>query len=66
MKATGTLVVRDITGAAVTIDPATLSQGLGFLKLNRNGQLRFRMFVKRGDEWIVDGELRGVTRIELR
>jgi hypothetical protein len=45
------------------LDPATSKP---FIKLNRSGQLRFRLFRKAGDTWDIAGELRGIARIELK
>lgn len=45
------------------LDPAKASL---FIKLNRSGQLRFRAFQKVGQSWDTIGELRGITRIELK
>jgi hypothetical protein len=37
-----------------------------FIKLNRSGQLRFRVFKKVGDTYEITGELRGIVRIEVQ
>lgn len=36
-----------------------------YLKLNRSGVIRFRVFRKVGDTWEVGGELRGITKIHV-
>jgi hypothetical protein len=65
---TAKLIVTDEGGATVTItakqlDPKT---DLAFMKVNKQGQIRFRLFEKNsGGGWDVAGELRGVTTIEL-
>ena len=66
--ANGRTVVTDADGAmvqmtAVELDPRT---GLAFLKVNRKGELRFRLFQKNaGGAWDVAGELRGVDHVTL-
>ena len=46
----------------VDFDPA---QTLLYLKLNKSGVIRFRVFRKKADTWEVGGELRGVSRIKV-
>ncbi|MCE9574220.1 MAG: hypothetical protein K8W52_13820 [Deltaproteobacteria bacterium] len=68
IKPTGKVVVSDDTGAAVEIAAGDLvpAKSLAFLKLNKQSQLRFRLFQKtEGGTWAVTGELRGVTQIEI-
>lgn len=50
-----------LEGDALDPTKATL-----FIKLNRSGQLRFRAFKKAGSTWDTIGELRGITRIEMK
>jgi hypothetical protein len=65
---TAKLIVTDEGGTSVTLtakqlDPKT---DLAFMKVNKQGQIRFRLFEKNaGGGWDVAGELRGVTTIEL-
>jgi len=65
---TAKLIITDDSGASVTmtskqLDPKT---DLAFMKVNKQGQLRFRLFEKNsGGAWDVAGDLRGVTIIEL-
>lgn len=47
---------------AADFDPA---RTVLYLKLNRSGVLRFRVFRKTGDTWDVGGELRGITKIHV-
>jgi hypothetical protein len=68
VRPTGTLVLYGEEGAnlildAQDLDPATRS---AFIKLNRSGQLRFRLFKKTGSTWDIAGELRGIARIEVK
>lgn len=65
---TAKVIVTDTTGASVTMTKAELDpkKSVAFMKLNRSGQLRFRLFQKnKGGGWDIAGELRGVTTIEL-
>lgn len=68
IKVTGKVVLTDGEGAAVEIAAADLvpAKTLAFLKLNKQAQLRFRLFQKTAaGTWAVTGELRGVTQIEI-
>ena len=68
IKPTAKLIITDDSGASVTmtakqLDPKT---DLAFMKVNKQGQLRFRLFEKNaGGAWDTVGDLRGVTTIEL-
>jgi hypothetical protein len=68
VKPTKTVVVEGGEGANLILDPGDLdpAKALLFIKLNRSGALRFRVFRKTGDTWELGGELRGVSRIELK
>jgi hypothetical protein len=44
------------------LDPKT---SVPFVKLNRQGSLRFRVHKKQGDTWQLGQDLRGLTRIEV-
>ena len=68
LAVTPKVIVTDTTGASVTMTKADLDpkKSVAFMKLNRSGQLRFRLFQKnKGGGWNINGELRGVTTIEL-
>ncbi len=61
------LVLTDAKGVNLTLekqdlDPAT---SVPFVKLNRQGTLRFRVFKKQGDTWQPGSDLRGLTTIEV-
>ena len=65
---TAKVIVTDKSGASVTMTKAELdpAKSVAFMKLNRSGNLRFRLFQKnKGGGWNIAGELRGVTTIEL-
>ena len=36
-----------------------------YVKVNKSGVIRFRVFRKKGDGWEVGGELRGITKIKV-
>lgn len=57
--------LTDSEGANLRLDAADFDpkSTILYVKLNRNGQLRFRRFGKKGDAWEVTGELRGIKRI---
>ena len=44
------------------LDPAT---AIPFVKLNRQGQLRFRLYKKQGETWQPGADLRGLVAIEV-
>jgi hypothetical protein len=65
---TGKVVVYGEESANLILEPSDLDPKTAkpFIKLNRSGQLRFRLFRKSGDTWDIAGELRGISRIELK
>jgi hypothetical protein len=64
----GKSVVVTGTEANLVLEPADLdpAKAVLFIKLNRQGQLRFRAFRKQAEAWEQFGELRGLTRVEVR
>jgi hypothetical protein len=67
IKAPKRLLLSDAKGTNLTLeaqdlDPAT---AVPFLKLNRQGTIRFRVFRKQGDTWQMGSDLRGLTTIEV-
>ncbi len=44
------------------LDPKT---AVPFIKLNRQGSLRFRVYRKTGDTWTLGGDLRGLRKIQI-
>ena len=61
------LVLNDSAGLALNLDKSAFdpSTSVPFVKLNRSGQLRFRIYKKQGDGWTSSGDLRGLTAIEI-
>ena len=59
------LLLTDAAGPTLTIEKAELADEVPYVKLNRQGSLRFRIFKKVGDGWQPGGDLRTLTRIEV-
>ena len=67
VKAFEHLVLRDAGGNNLTLDRADVSDtSVPFLKLNKQGMLRLKVYKKAGDGWNAAGDLRGLTAIEAR
>lgn len=64
----GKVVLYGDEGANLILEPGDLdpAKAVAFIKLNRQGKLRFRLFRKAGSTWDVAGELRGIASIELK
>jgi hypothetical protein len=61
------LVLRDASGANLTLDKKDLSEtSIPFIKLNKQGALRFRVFKKAGGGWDPTGDLRGLVSIDVK
>ena len=61
------LLLTDASNANLTLDKADLDPktSVPYVKLNRSGQLRFRIYKKQGDAWTQTGDLRGLVSIEV-
>jgi hypothetical protein len=61
------LILNDAAGLALNLDKAAFdpATSIPFIKLNRSGQLRFRVYKKQGDSWTASGDLRGLTAIGI-
>lgn len=59
--------LTDGEGATLRLDAADFDPAkvVLYLKLNRSGVIRFRVFRKAGETWEVGGELRGITKIHV-
>lgn len=68
VKPKGKVVLYGTEGANLILEASDLdpSKGKGFIKLNRSGQLRFRLFRKTGEAWDIAGELRGLSEIVVK
>jgi len=59
------LTLTDASGANLTLDPKDLgADAFVFIKLNKQGQLRLRLYRKQGEGWNPAGDLRALTTIE--
>lgn len=60
------LVLHDKSGTSLPIVAAELGEGtVPFIKLNRQGALRFRLYKKQGEGWQAAGDLRSLIRVEI-
>ncbi len=68
VKPVGRLFIEGEEGASLLLEESDLDPAkvMLYVKLNRQGQLRFRIFRKTGEVWDVGGELRGIYSIEVR
>lgn len=61
-----TVTLADATGTSLPIDKKDVSDtSIPFVKLNKQGQLRVRVYKKQGDGWTAAGDLRSMTSITL-
>ena len=62
-----TLVLNDANGLALNLDKSAFDPktSIPFVKLNRSGVLRFRIYKKQGEGWTSSGDLRGLVAIEI-
>src|SRR5262249_38273429 len=61
------LLLSDATGTNLTLDKADFDEAksIPYVKLNRQGSLRLRVFKKQGSAWQASGDLRGIATIEV-
>jgi hypothetical protein len=61
------LVLIDAAGTSLSIDKKDFDDKttIPFIKLNRQGSLRFRMMKKQGDGWQATGDLRALSTIKV-
>lgn len=61
------LLLSDASGLNLTLDKADLDPAVAvpFVKLNKQGALRFRIFRKKGEGWETSGDLRGLVSVEV-
>jgi hypothetical protein len=59
--------LADPTGTTLDVTPADVdpAKSVPFFKLNRQGQLRLRLYTKEGDGWVLGGNLRGLASITV-
>ena len=67
VKSFAHLVLSDASGNNLTLEKADLSDtSVPFIKLNKQGALRFRVLKKAGDGWTPSGDLRGLVAIDAK
>jgi hypothetical protein len=67
VKSFAHLVLSDATGNNLQLDKADLSDtSVPFIKLNKQGMLRLKVYKKAGDGWNAAGDLRGLNAIEAK
>lgn len=67
VKSFDRLVLGDAGGTNLTLARADVSDtSIPFIKLNKQGALRLRVFKKTGDGWDTAGDLRALTTIEVK
>ncbi|HSD87601.1 MAG TPA: hypothetical protein VLB44_08800, partial [Kofleriaceae bacterium] len=61
------LIVSDGKDTNLTLEKQDLdpAKAMPFVKLNRQGSLRFIVFKKEGETWKRGGDLRGLARVEV-
>jgi hypothetical protein len=61
------LRLTDAGGTNLTLEKADLDPktAIPFIKLNRQGSLRFRVYKKQGDGWQASGDLRALAMVEI-
>ena len=61
------LLLSDAKGTNLTLEKQDLDEkaAIPFVKLNRQGTLRFRVYRKQGETWQPGSDLRGLTSIEI-
>jgi hypothetical protein len=61
------MVLNDANGLALNLDKSAFDpkSSVPFVKLNRQGTLRFRVFKKQGDTWVSSGDIKGLVAIEI-
>jgi hypothetical protein len=58
--------LTDLKGPTLTLEAADFNaQTIPFLKLNRQGSLRFRLYKQSGEAWQPAGDLRDLAKIEI-
>ena len=61
------LVLSDASGTNLLLDKKDLDDNtIPFIKLNKQGSLRFRVLKKAGEGWNTSGDLRALTAIEAK
>lgn len=61
------VVLTDAAGLALTLEKQDLdpAKSVPYIKLNRQGSLRVKVYKKQGDSWQASGDLRGLVSVEV-
>jgi hypothetical protein len=61
------VLLTDAAGLNLTLEKQDLdpAKSVPFMKLNRQGTLRVKVYRKQGDSWQASGDLRGLARVEI-
>jgi len=61
------VVLTDAAGLALTLEKQDLdpAKSVPYIKLNRQGNLRVKVYKKQGDSWQASGDLRGLVSVEV-
>ncbi len=60
------VTLLDASGASIPLEKKEISaESVPFIKLNRQGSLRFRLYKKQGDGWQSSGDLRSLAEIRV-
>lgn len=60
-------LLTDAAGMNLTLEPSDFADGISipFVKLNKQGALRFWVFKKKGEGWAKGADLRGLTSVQV-
>ncbi|MBV8758702.1 MAG: hypothetical protein JO257_15555 [Deltaproteobacteria bacterium] len=61
------VILTDAAGLNLTLEKQDLdpAASIPYIKLNRQGALRVKIYKKQGDSWQPSGDLRGLVRVEI-
>jgi hypothetical protein len=60
------VTLHDANGASIPLERNEVSaESVPFVKLNRQGSLRFRLYKKQNDGWQPSGDLRSLVEIKV-
>jgi hypothetical protein len=60
------VTLLDASGASIPLEKSEIgAESVPFIKLNRQGSLRFRLYKKQNDGWQSSGDLRSLAEIKV-
>lgn len=66
MKTYKKVTLLDAAGTSIPLEKSEVNaDSVPFIKLNRQGSLRFRLYKKQGDGWQSSGDLRSLVEIKV-